>query len=189
MTEVSVCRKDGEWEPRWEGRVLSEPFLEMDRLCSRSPRPESWRGHRLCHFLLSSFCTWGSGQSKRSRSGGAWGAPKQGVPSAEHTSPSASPGAIPPRPSDGHTGRAQEEAGTEGDAGRGAEGSPDCGSRCWELVSGTVSPLTVVDPPEPRHAIQTSAKAHGSVGGAPVSLCQGRWEKEDRLARRGGAQV
>lgn len=54
MTEVSVCRKDGVWEPRWECRALSEPFLEMDRLWL-----EGWLGHRLCHFLLSSVCTWG----------------------------------------------------------------------------------------------------------------------------------
>lgn len=52
MTEVSVCRKDGVWEPRWECRALSEPFLEMDRLWL-----EGWLGHRLCHFLLSSVCT------------------------------------------------------------------------------------------------------------------------------------
>ena len=66
MTEVSVCRKEGVREPLGKCRVLSEPFLEMDRLWSLSLRLEGRLGHRLCHFLLSSFCTWGLGHSKGS---------------------------------------------------------------------------------------------------------------------------
>lgn len=184
MTEVSVCRKDGEWEPRWEGRVLSEPFLEMDRLWSRSPHPEGWRGHRLCHFLLSSLCTWGSGQSKRSQSGGARGAPRQGCPPQNNFSLCPS-WCHPSMSLHGHTGQAQGEGGQGRGHRPGAEESPDCGSRGWELVSGPVSPLTVVDPPDPRQQSRPSAKAHGSVGGAPASLRQGSWEKEDRLVWRG----
>lgn len=73
MTEVSVCRKDGAREPRWNCRALSEPFLETDKLPSLWSRPQDRLRHRLRHFLFSSLCTWGEGEAM-----GKWGSGKRG---------------------------------------------------------------------------------------------------------------
>lgn len=67
MTEVSVCRKDGAREPRWNCRAFSESFLETDARRSPWSRPQGHPGHRLCHFLFSSLCTWARTRRRGSR--------------------------------------------------------------------------------------------------------------------------